>query len=25
VSIDVRGTMIDGRVVQPPFVTTSRA
>jgi aminomethyltransferase len=25
VSIDVRGTLIDGRVVQPPFVTTSRA
>lgn len=25
VSIDVRGTMINGRVVQPPFVTTSRA
>ena len=25
VSIDVRGTMIAGTVVQPPFVTTSRA
>lgn len=25
VAIDVRGTMIDGRVVQPPFVATSRA
>jgi aminomethyltransferase len=25
VSIDVRGTLIEGRVVQPPFVTTSRA
>ena len=25
VQIDVRGTLIDGRVVQPPFVTTSRA
>lgn len=25
VTIDVRGTMLAGRVVQPPFVTTSRA